>query len=189
MTSTRVMGCLYSRREVHMFAAFPSSNATFRGFPAWSCFRSLRFLLILSLAFTACQSLSHLPAVDLKQPGWTVREGQAVWTRQRGAPEIAGEIVVATQLDGRAFVQFSKNGFPLLLAQSTPHEWSVELPTENKHYSGGGAPPKRLMLLYLPSALRGGALPRGWKWQHLDNNSWRLENASNGESLEGYFTQ
>jgi hypothetical protein len=141
------------------------------------------------MLLTACQTAGPLPPVDLKQPGWTVRQGQAVWTRQRGAPEIAGEIVVATTPDGRAFVQFSKNGLPLLIAQSTSHAWWVEVPTENQHYSGHGQPPQRLLLLFVPRALAGAPLPPGWKWQRLENNGWRLENSTRGESLEGYFAQ
>jgi hypothetical protein len=118
-----------------------------------------------------------------------VRQGQAVWTRKRGASEIAGELVVATGSDGQAFVQFSVNGLPLLIAQTAPHRWSAEVPTQNQQYSGHGQPPKRLMLLYVPRALTAASLPAGWRWQRLENNGWRLEDPASGQSLEGYFLQ
>lgn len=144
------------------------------------------FLLVLA---TGCQTVAPLPAVDFNQPGWTVRQGQAVWKRGRNMPEIAGDIIVATGPDGRSFVQFSKNPFPLMIAQSTANSWQVETPTDNKRYSGRGNPPKRLIFLYVPRVLEGKPLPPHWTWQKLENNGWRLQNPANGESLEVYFMQ
>jgi hypothetical protein len=133
--------------------------------------------------------MAPLPPANLKEPGWTVREGQAVWRRQRSEPEIAGEILVATRPDGRALVQFTKNPFPLLTAQSTSKGWQVEAPTENKFYSGHGKPPGRLIFLYLPRLLAGEHPPKGWTYQKTPENSYRLENQTRGESLEVYFNE
>lgn len=132
--------------------------------------------------------MKPLPPANLKEPGWTVREGQAVWKRNASAPEIAGEILVATRTDGRAFVQFSKNPFPLVTAQSTPKGWQVEAPTENKFYSGHGKPPARLIFLYIPKLLAGEPAPEGWTYEKV-GDGYKLENHKNGESLEVYFTQ
>ncbi|HVV71537.1 MAG TPA: hypothetical protein VHI52_08570, partial [Verrucomicrobiae bacterium] len=65
---------------------------------------------------------------------------------------------------------------------------SVEFPPQNKHYAGRGAPPKRLIWLYLPRVLSGQPPPKNWVWQQ-DNTRWHLENRANGESIEGYFNQ
>lgn len=138
---------------------------------------------------TGCRTVAPFPAVNFKEPGWTVRQGQGLWKRGRNMPEIAGEIIVATRPDGQAFVQFSKNPFPLVVAQSTANAWEVETPTDNKRYSGHGKPPKRLIFLYLSRALTGESLPRNWTWQKLENNGWRLKNPANGESLEVYFNE
>jgi hypothetical protein len=127
--------------------------------------------------------------VNLQETGWTVHDGQAVWRMKGGGREIAGEILLATRPDGREFVQFSKNPFPLAVAQATAHSWEVQLPTENKRYSGHGRPPARLIFLYLPRVLAGQPPPRGWTWQRLPENGWRLENRASGEMLEGYFSQ
>ena len=151
-----------------------------------------RILLLISLVWlgvAGCRTAAPLPVANLKEPGWTVRQGQAVWRRNRGAPEIAGDILVATRGNDRAFVQFSKTPLPLVIAQSTPKAWEVETPVQNKHYSGHGRPPKRLIFLYLPRAILGEPLPGNWLWQPLENNGWHLENRGTGESLEGYFTQ
>ena len=146
---------------------------------------------LLLLPVTGCKTFEPkpLPPVDLSQPGWTVREGQAIYKRNRNTPEIAGDIIVATKGPDRAFVQFSKTPFPLVVAQSAPGRWQVETPTDNKRYSGRGQPPKRLIFLYLPRMLAGLPPPKNWTWQKKENNGWRLENHSNGEYLEGFFTQ
>ncbi len=132
--------------------------------------------------------MAPLPAANLQEPGWTVREGQAVWKRKASEPEIAGEIIVGTRTDGRAFVQFSKNPFPLLTAQSTSKGWQVQSHTDNKFYSGHGKPPTRLIFLYVPKMLAGEPAPKGWTYEKL-GDGYKLENHRSGESLEVYFTQ
>jgi len=140
----------------------------------------------LLLLFTGCQTLPPLPAVNLKEPGWKVHQGQAVWRRARSAPEIAGEILVATRADGRSFVQFTKAPFPFVTAQTTPEGWEVTAPAQNRRYSGHGQPPARILLLVLPRALAGQPLAENFSWRS-DSNGWRLENRKTGESLEGYL--
>ncbi|MDB6023749.1 MAG: hypothetical protein JWQ04_3606 [Pedosphaera sp.] len=63
------------------------------------------FVFIMCLA--GCQIFPKLPPADLSEAGWTVRQGQAVWRSKKSAPEIAGELLVATNYDGRALVQFT----------------------------------------------------------------------------------
>jgi hypothetical protein len=77
---------------------------------------------------------------------------------------------------------------PLLIAQNDAEHWQVQLPTQDKHYSGRGLPPKRLLILYVPRVLAGQPLPQGWTWNNKDDGSWRLANPHAGESLEGYFS-
>ena len=145
--------------------------------------------LLCCLLFCAagCRLIPALPPANLSEPGWRVREGQAVWRAKREAPEIAGEILLATRADGRAFVQFTKTPFPFLIGQSTTNRWQAELPTQNRRYSGPGKPPRRLMWLYLPRLLSGEAPPKGWNWRDLGGGRWQLENKKTGEMLEGYF--
>jgi hypothetical protein len=130
--------------------------------------------------------VNPLPQADLKEPGWTVRDGQAVWRLPKGQTELAGEVLVATRDNGQTFVEFSKGPFPMVVAQAAPGHWEAAFPPQNKHYSGRGSPPKRLIWLYLPRVLSGQPPPKDWSW-HSDANGWRLENRANGESLEGFF--
>jgi hypothetical protein len=143
--------------------------------------------ILLACLFQGCATVPPLPPVNLKEPGWTVREGQAAWTREQGASELAGEILLATKGD-RAFVQFSKTPFPMIVAQKTANTWEVQIPIQNKRYSGQGKPPARLIWLYLPQVLAGQPPPPGWSWKE-DMTDWRLENRSTGEIIEGFLDQ
>jgi hypothetical protein len=150
----------------------------------------LRFLVVVALVLgSGCATVFHkLPAVNLQEPGWTVRQGQAVWHlgKGQGGREFAGDVLVATRAAGRAFVQFSKPPFPLVIAQENQRQWQVEFPPQNKHYAGRGRPPQRIIWLYLPRVLLGQAPPEDWIW-HQDQSGWRLEDYRNGEYIEGFF--
>jgi len=127
-----------------------------------------------------------MPPADVSGPGWTILQGQAVWRLDRDAPEIAGEILVATNTTGHAFVQFTKTPFPLIVARSTPDAWQLEVPTKNRRYSRPGEPPAKILWFRIVPAISGSALPRNFIWKSSETG-WRLENNSTGESLEGFF--
>jgi hypothetical protein len=146
--------------------------------------------VVVLLGFAgACQSVPPLRPIDLHEPGWSVREGQAIWKRTRNSPEIAGELLVATNSIGAEFVQFTKEPFPMVIAQRTRETWQIELPLQDKRYTGRGRPPERLIWAYLPSLLAGATPPKGWSWVPLPDNAWRLENSVTGELIEGYFSR
>jgi hypothetical protein len=138
------------------------------------------------LTLTGCSTVAPMPKVNLQEPGWTARQGQAVWHLEHDSREIAGDLVVATGPEHQSFVQFSKTPFPLVIGQSDSHRWRVEFPPQNKHYSGRGQPPKRIIWLYLPRVMGGSPPPPDWSWQESRGN-WRLENHVTGEAVEGYF--
>jgi hypothetical protein len=146
---------------------------------------AIPFVLLL---LTGCQTAHPLPPVNLAEGDWTTRQGQAVWRQRKAAPEIAGELIVATRSDGSSLVQFTKTPLPLVVAQSTSNSWQIQIVPNNKTYSGRGAPPSRLVWLHLPRCLAGLPPPKHWQWQPLENNGWRLSNQATGEFLEGYLT-
>lgn len=147
--------------------------------------RCLALLLLLSLG--ACQTGSPLPRIDLTEPGWTIYRGQAVWRPDPHASGFAGDILVATNPDGRVFVQFSKTPLPLAVAQRSSSAWQVEFPLQHKRRAGRGEPPGRLIWFVLPAALSGTLPPPPWTWHRPDPQDWRLLNPKTGESLEGFF--
>jgi len=150
----------------------------------------VRLLTVLSImiGFSACRTAASLPPVNLSEPGWTVRQGQAVWRQRQATPEVAGELLVAIHRDGRTLLQFIKTPIPFLTAQTTGDTWQIRFVARDRIYSGRGMPPSRLGWLQLARCLNGISPPRPWRWQKLDERRWRLENTKTGELLEGFLT-
>jgi len=150
-----------------------------------------RFSLMFGFLFLAilcgCLTLPPLPKADLSQPGWNIRQGEAVWKPDRESPEIAGEILLATRADGSSFVQFIKTPFPFAITQTTSNKWQAEFPPQNKRFTAPGKPPARIIWFQLVNALTDKPLARGWTW-HDSGTNWLLKSSS-GESLEGYLAQ
>ena len=148
-------------------------------------FSTSRLALAAVLVAAGCRTAAPLDRVDLANPAWTVREGQAVWHPGGDKPELAGEVLVAWRADGASFVQFTKTPFPVLVGFQTARRWQVELPGVNRRYAGRGTPPKRLIWLWLPRLLSGEAPPRGWSWEQT-GEGWRLA-TGRGESAKGFL--
>jgi len=150
--------------------------------------RNVQIFLALLLVLAGCFAAPRLAPADLSEPGWTVRRGQAVWHPRRDAPEIAGDLLIATRADGSVFAQFTKTPFPFAVAQAGPHGWQIEFPPQNRRYSGRGAPPARVVWFQLARALAGAGVAKPWSWRGTEAD-WHLANAATGESLEGYLTR
>ena len=116
-----------------------------------------------------------------------MREGQAVWRSGKRAPEIAGELQIATHPDGRVWLQFTKTPIPFVVAQITSTSWQIQFVPQNRSFSGPGQPPTRLAWLQLARAASGATTAKVWSWQTKADGSWRLENPSSGEVIEGYL--
>ena len=77
------------------------------------------FLLAGLFFFSGCATTPE-SLFTVSGAGWTVQQGQALWTPRHGAPQLGGDIVLATDANGRALVQFEKMPLPLVTAQVTP---------------------------------------------------------------------
>jgi hypothetical protein len=146
----------------------------------------LSFVLMAGLS--ACNTVKNMPAADLSEPGWTVLQGQAVWRPKSTAPEIAGDLLVATNVDGSTFVQFTKTPLPIAVGQTTTNSWKIHFVPKDKTYSGHGHPPTKIVWLHLPKDLAGSKPPRFWHFTKKEGGSWLLQEHFTGESLEGYLT-
>ena len=163
----------------------PPPGAACVGRPRWF---TLVYAVVLGQILAGCTLFyGRMAPVNLQDPGWTVRQGQAVWKLPSGQ-DIAGDVLVATAHGDKSFVQFTKTPFPILVGQTSGNHWQVEIPAQKKFYAGPGAPPKRLIWLYLPRAVLGQPLPNGWTW-HESQGDWRLQNQKTGEAIEGFFAQ
>jgi hypothetical protein len=133
-----------------------------------------------------CHSLPPFPAANLKDPGWQVRQGQAVWKAKASMPEIAGDLIVATR-PGEAFAQFSKPPFPLMTAQLRTNGWEILIPTQNKRFSAPGRPPARILLLQLAAFLEHQPAAKNWFYTNSTDGSWTIWNGKSGERMQGFF--
>lgn len=172
------------KKKFTIRAKFSSNAGDARRRSFFMCGVILLFIGCLS----GCQTIPALPPVNLSEPGWTTRQGQAVWRPKKDAAEIAGEMLVASHPDGRGFVQFTKTPLPFVVAQTTANSWQIHFVPRNKTYSARGKPPVGLIWFHLPHCLAGAPPPKNWSWQTLEHDGFRLQNRSTGEFLEGYLT-
>jgi hypothetical protein len=149
--------------------------------------RGASLALLLAVFVTGCRTAPPLAPADFLAPGWRVQQGQAIWKPSSNRPELAGDLLLATNVNGNFFIQFSKIPFPLATAQISGDQWQIEFGTDNSSSHGRGMPPNRFAWFQLPRALPGGSLDGNWQFQNATTNSWRLENPRTGETLEGEF--
>jgi len=138
-------------------------------------------------SFCGCRTIGTISPIDLAEPGWRVRQGQAVWQMPGKRPELAGELTLAMNADGRCFLEFAKVPFPFVRAKCTGSRWEIEFPPQKLRFAGGGAPPKRLAWLQVCRALAGKEARAPWRLERRADGSWRLDNTRNKESVEGYL--
>ena len=149
----------------------------------------LRILLCMlgAIVFVGCKTVSF-PPVSLDAAGWTTITGQAIWKPNFAAPELAGEVLIATNSNGQTFIQFTKTPFPFVVAQRNTTGWQLEIPAQNKKYAAPGRPPARLIWLHIPTALSSGAVPDGWKLNRSAFNHWTFAQRNSGETVELVLT-
>lgn len=150
------------------------------------CILSLALLSAILTFFCGCATPPE-NLFTMSGPQWHVQQGQALWTPRAGAPQLGGDVILATE-DGDAFVQFAKTPLTIVTAQVTPKRWLLRFPQGHKAWSGRQPAPTRTIWLYLADALAGRSLPAPLEFQQETNGNWRLENVKTGEILEGYLS-
>lgn len=173
------IGCVLGKRSgLPRFGDVPSARSLAPG-----------VLVMLGLVWiTGCRTVEPMRAVDLREPGWVVRQGQAIWKSSEEAPEIAGELVLASKPDGSSFVQFTKTPLPLVTAQTTKSAWQIQFVPENRSFRGRGKPPRRLLWLQVPRCLQGDCDERSFEFRSLPNGNQVLRDRKSGESIEFFLT-
>lgn len=142
---------------------------------------------LIALLLTSCRTMNPLPPADLSAPGWKIFQGQAVWQPPGNRPELAGDLLLATNVNGNFFVQLTKTPFPLVTAESFADQWQIEFGADEHSWRGRGQPPERFVWFQLPGALLTGKADGDWRFANVTSNTWRLENPRTGEKLEGGF--
>jgi len=149
--------------------------------------RGASLALLIAAFICGCSTTPPLPPADFSAPGWRVQQGQAIWKPSSNRPELAGDLLLATNANGNFFIQFSKIPFPLASAQISGDQWQIEFGAGKFSWHGSGTPPVRFVWFQLPRALLGKNLDDNWQFANATTNSWRLENPQTGETLEGEF--
>ena len=147
--------------------------------------KALCGLLLLGCAL-GCRSVRPLPPADLSEPGWTVRQGQAVW--KNGESDLGGEIIFAARSGRSASLQFIKTPLPLVSAQTSGSQWTIHFVAEDRTISGKGTPPSQLIWLHLADALHGVSPPAPLRFNSGVTGNWELVNVKTGESISGFLT-
>ena len=150
-----------------------------------------KFWLTLA-AFTllggGCMTSPDKTLFSTTGPGWTVRQGQAIWKPGLKYPELAGEIVLAQNPDGRSSLEFTKTLLPVALAQTTKTNWLIQFPSQPLGFTGHGRSPQRFVWLQLSAALDGKNLPENYQFTRSPEGGWRLENRRTGEFVAGFIS-
>ena len=141
-------------------------------------------LCLICLVLLGCRTVPQVPSLDLSQPGWQARQGQAVWKPNRNAAELAGELVWAAHPDGRFLLQFLKTPITLVEARGSEEAWEISFPPQGRTISGRRA--RRLGWLHLAWALQGKSVASAWTFARTDEK-WQLANERTGEMIEGYL--
>ena len=134
-----------------------------------------------------CNTLPLQPPMNLAEPGWVVRQGQAVWRTSTNSPEIAGDLMVAIHPDGRSLVQFTKPPLPFVTAQKFTNGWQAQFFAQKRSYSGRGEPPDRILWLHLPDGLIGRHSTTNW-FLTRNAETWHFESLTTDETLDGFLT-
>jgi hypothetical protein len=156
--------------------------------PRLSNFECKQIYLCFFLILLGCGTLSRrsLPPLDTSGSGWNTRQGQALWKRAHDQPEIAGDVVISVHPQAGSFAQFSKT-LPILTARLAPEGWEFHTVPENKRYSAGGKPPRRIVWLQLLQALEGREISDRWRVAKPSDQYIVLEDPHSGERLEVRF--
>jgi hypothetical protein len=148
----------------------------------------LLLFCFLALSATSCRTIAPLAPVNLSQPGWHVRQGQAVWKPPGARPELSGELLFATNDDGDSFIQFSKSPFALVTAQTSQKRWHIEFGSGDYSFGGIGQPSEHFGWFKLAPALGGAKLSPPWHFERTSDTNWKLSNIRSGETLEGFLS-
>lgn len=144
---------------------------------------ALLLLAVLSLG-AGCSTAPTFPPVDLSDAGWKVRELPAVWRPRRGAPELTGELLVAVN-GGSRLVQFSKQGLPVLTAQTSTNGWRVSSALQAGSHTGRLPAPRQVLWFLIDNSPPQAAVPSPWRLEDpAPGGGWTLSNPRTGESLE-----
>lgn len=145
-------------------------------------------LCLLALCTSGCRVPAPLPPVDVAQPGWRVRQGQALWRSDARGQAVAGELLLASGPRHACLVQFSKHPFALVTARREAEAWRVEFGAGARRWGGRGEPPDRWIWFHLPALENNRPAPASWRTGAGSDGAQFIEHAQTGERLEIWWS-
>jgi hypothetical protein len=146
--------------------------------------------LLLAMLFCSAGCYSHhayqWTSLNLSEPGWKVWNGQAVWKPRKSIPELTGDVTLALNTNGAAFIQFTKT-LPFATAHEDGRRWQIEFPGIGHLYSGHYPLPRVFAWFQLPALVEGRPIPKFWHEQGGPDD-FHLRNSYSGETLAGYLS-
>ena len=125
-----------------------------------------------------------LAPVALTSPGWSSSETPVVWRPSTKAPELTGELLLASHEDGSRLIQFSKGGLPVVVAQQSAVGWRISSSLRSGSFGGRGSPPSSVVWVQIRSVPPTSMSPP-WALTKLSNGGWAVVHSRTGELLEG----
>lgn len=141
--------------------------------------------LIVATAWLSSCASRPLPPVNLAEIGWQVHESLIVWKPKRTAPELFGELLVATHPDGRRLIQLSKQSLPLITAESATNGWMITSTLRRGQFGGSLPATDRVPWFLLESFPPHPPANSRWQLELKANGVWHMVNSRTGEYVEG----
>jgi len=143
-------------------------------------------ILAGALCAGGCRTAEPLERYDISRDGWTLAQGQGLWTGAAGADGLVVEVVFARHTDGRAQLQAFKEVIPLAIVQLGDGRWTVEDPLRKRRAGGvnGSGAAARFGWLQLALTLNGRPLASQWLARREEGGRFFLEDSASGERFE-----
>lgn len=173
----------WRRLKRHSAEADSTAMRRIRRIERVGCLASLALVTIA--VFTGGCVAPRLAPADLSEPGWQVQEVPAVWCPKRGAPELAGELLLASHPDGRRLVQFSKQSLPLVTAQVDGRSWCISSSVRSGRWGGSLPSTDRVPWFQFTELPPAAVKSARWQLTFPADGTWRVTRPGKGEFVEG----
>lgn len=137
---------------------------------------------VLAVLLAGCAPI-HMPKIDLSEPQWDVRNGQALWKQPSGGMQLTGDLLVAENPRGDMYISLTKSLIPIFMARTWERTWSIDFVARGQSHQGRGKPPSRRFVWFaLPDILQGQAPPPPWTVTRK-GSQYRIADVRTGEEI------
>lgn len=143
-------------------------------------------LCLLATLLCGCRT-PKIPVIDLSEPDWQERTGQAIW-KMPDAPLLSVDIHFAQSESGTSWLQLSKGGLPMATVTLNKPHWKLDGSMFGRVAQGRGTPPRQAGPAQLALLLAGRPVHRDWKVEHKADHLL-LAREKSGERWEVFLDE